>query len=90
MLYEKVYGTSVIGYRPSNSQIIENPVLEKLPNESKKKESESEQVNDNKQKLTLTPSKAPLAINNKQIETRTSDGRRRITPIFVAPAPDIG
>lgn len=27
---------------------------------------------------------------DKQIETRTADGRRRITPIFLAPQPDIG
>ncbi|XP_020707193.2 protein HIRA homolog isoform X2 [Athalia rosae] len=32
-----------------------------------------------------TPAKRPI---NKQIETRTSDGRRRITPMFIPPPPD--
>jgi len=27
---------------------------------------------------------------SRQIETRTRDGRRRITPIFIAPQPDVG
>ena len=27
---------------------------------------------------------------NKQIETKTQDGRRRITPIFLAPQPALG
>ncbi|KAJ9585378.1 hypothetical protein L9F63_002838, partial [Diploptera punctata] len=35
----------------------------------------------------LTPMKGPI---NKQIETRTSDGKRRITPMFIPPAPDSG
>ncbi|XP_068087033.1 protein HIRA [Anabrus simplex] len=35
----------------------------------------------------LTPHKGPI---NKQIETRTSDGKRRITPMFIPPAPDTG
>lgn len=34
---------------------------------------------------TSTPVKAPI---NKQIETRTSDGRRRITPMFIPPPAD--
>ncbi|XP_035717672.1 protein HIRA homolog [Vespa mandarinia] len=33
-----------------------------------------------------TPAKGPI---NKQIETRTSDGKRRITPMFIPPPPDI-
>jgi hypothetical protein len=36
--------------------------------------------------VSLTPAKAPI---NKQIETRTSDGKRRITPMFIPPPPDI-
>lgn len=90
MLYEKVYGTASIGYRHSNAQIIENPVLEKLPEEAEKLQSETVPLEENKQKVNLTPTKVPLPVSNKQIETRTSDGRRRITPIFIAPAPDIG
>lgn len=27
---------------------------------------------------------------DKQIETRLADGRRRITPLFIPPPPDIG
>lgn len=32
-----------------------------------------------------TPVKGPI---NKQIETRTSDGKRRITPMFIPPPSD--
>jgi len=32
-----------------------------------------------------TPVKGPI---NKQIETRTSDGKRRITPMFIPPPAD--
>lgn len=38
------------------------------------------------QSASSTPVKGPI---NKQIETRTSDGRRRITPMFIPPPPDI-
>lgn len=34
---------------------------------------------------TTTPAKGPI---NKQIETRTSDGKRRITPMFIPPSSD--
>jgi len=34
---------------------------------------------------TATPVKGPI---NKQIETRTSDGKRRITPMFIPPPAD--
>lgn len=34
---------------------------------------------------TTTPAKGPI---NKQIETRTSDGKRRITPMFIPPPSD--
>lgn len=34
---------------------------------------------------TTTPVKGPI---NKQIETRTSDGKRRITPMFIPPPAD--
>lgn len=88
-LYEKVYGTSVIGHRQSNALIIENPNLEKLVDDEVKPETKDLLV-DEKPKSTSTPVKTPLPVNNKQVEIRTSDGRRRITPICVAPAPDIG
>ncbi|KAK0181769.1 hypothetical protein PV327_004023 [Microctonus hyperodae] len=35
--------------------------------------------------MSVTSVKGPI---NKQIETRTSDGRRRITPMFIPPPPD--
>lgn len=88
-LYEKVYGTSAIGHRQSNALIIENPNLEKLVDGDIKPEINNASI-DEKPKSTSTPVKTPLPVNNKQVETRTSDGRRRITPICVAPAPDIG
>lgn len=34
---------------------------------------------------STTPAKGPI---NKQIETRTSDGKRRITPMFIPPPSD--
>lgn len=89
-LYEKVYGTSAIGHRQSSALIIENPILEKLPEEIRKPPAENVEVSENKQKTTATPTKTPLPVSTKQLETRTLDGRRRITPICVAPAPDIG
>lgn len=88
-LFEKVYGTTSIGHRQSNALIIENPSLENLPQEPSKLVVENSSNSEKKEKQH-TPSKTSLPTTNKQIETRTSDGRRRITPIFVAPAPDIG
>nr|CAD7414526.1 unnamed protein product [Timema poppensis] len=35
--------------------------------------------------VPTSPMKGPI---NKQIETRTSDGKRRITPMYIPPAPD--
>ncbi|KAI0209772.1 Protein HIRA [Lamellibrachia satsuma] len=35
-------------------------------------------------------SRSSTQYSNKQIETRTKDGKRRITPIFLAPQPDLG
>jgi len=35
--------------------------------------------------VTPSPIKGPI---NKQIEVRTADGRRRITPMFIPPTPD--
>lgn len=85
-----MYGTSAIGHRQSNSLIIENPNLEKLLVDDEVRPEMKNVSIDEKPKSTTTPVKAPLPVNNKQVETRTSDGRRRITPICVAPAPDIG
>lgn len=91
ILFEKVYGTKTIGHRQSNALIIENPSLENLPIEPSKLSVDNNEANSNEKKeKQSTPVKTSLPISNKQIETRTSDGRRRITPIFVAPAPDIG
>ena len=90
-LFEKVYGTSSIGHRQSNALIIENPNLETVAEKLPKQVAEtSDSGNSEKKGKECTLSKTTLPINNRQIETRTSDGRRRITPIFVAPAPDIG
>lgn len=61
-----------------------------MPEDTSKSPVENVEISENKQKTTATPTKTPLPVSTKQVETRTSDGRRRITPICVAPAPDIG
>ncbi|KAK2163973.1 hypothetical protein LSH36_71g03036 [Paralvinella palmiformis] len=87
------------------TQIVESAELFDLQ-KTTKKESDVKSVHDHngltnaerKTQQTLTngttmntPSK-PLVVppTNKQIETRTKDGRRRITPIFLAPQPEFG
>lgn len=80
-----------MGHRQSNALVIENPNLESLPEALPKQIVENNETsNSGKKEQQSTPVKNSLPVNTKQIETRTSDGRRRITPIFVAPAPDIG
>lgn len=36
------------------------------------------------------PVSSSKPVFNKQIETRTADGKRRITPVFIPPAADLG
>ncbi|XP_063868138.1 LOW QUALITY PROTEIN: protein HIRA-like [Scylla paramamosain] len=82
-LHMKLYGKSAQTNASSvNPTIIENPELLRLREEEKtraKTASFSEQI---PRPAPPTPQRAPI---NKQIETRTADGKRRITPMFIPP-----
>ncbi|XP_054287675.1 protein HIRA homolog [Macrosteles quadrilineatus] len=94
-LYEKTYGKSFASSQPTSAGLLENPSLVM----SKKSVPES-QVAVAKVATTPAPAPAPapmaepilppVPVNKKQIETRTSDGKRRITPVFIPPVKDSG
>ncbi|XP_069984346.1 protein HIRA isoform X1 [Penaeus vannamei] len=82
-LHMKLYGKSALTSASlANPTIIENPEFLRLREEEKEKakEANSEQ---SRRPAPPTPQRAPI---NKQIETRTADGKRRITPMFIPPA----
>ncbi|XP_075230856.1 histone cell cycle regulator-like protein [Lycorma delicatula] len=84
-LYERLYGKSMVGGRDSSAIALENPELLGI--------SEGEKIKVAQPPPPLQPPPTPVlhpSPTNKQIETRTSDGRRRITPIFIPPTPDNG
>lgn len=94
-LYEKTYGKSLANSTPASSVVLENPslvmsrkpkvvesVVPKVPVTPAKSPAKSPAPS-----VTTTPTKP---VNNKQIETRTSDGRRRITPVFIPAEVDSG
>ncbi|KAG8257094.1 hypothetical protein J6590_056352 [Homalodisca vitripennis] len=87
-LYEKTYGKSFGSSRQSASAVVlENPslVIHKPPVETVPEVPVSSPA-----KAKEAPASASKPLTNKQIETRTSDGRRRITPIFIPPEVDTG
>lgn len=100
-LLEKTYGKSVLAAKTPNSQcqIVESAAILNLQ-QQQEREQRLDHEKDLNTSVTSTPSKSsssfltngdmPFKPRDKQIETRTSDGRRRITPIFLAPQPDIG
>uniref|UniRef100_A0A2C9JMA3 Protein HIRA n=1 Tax=Biomphalaria glabrata TaxID=6526 RepID=A0A2C9JMA3_BIOGL len=89
---ENIYGKGISLNAAANkgSQIIESAAMLNL----------QQQKNMTTDSLLLTPNKnsnmsasgdrGPFKPRDKQIETRTADGRRRITPIFLAPQPEVG
>lgn len=85
-MYEKMYGISPLE-RQNNNLLIENPEILKMNGKQqcdvKKVDSKEEIKKPSKNVIKPQP-----PILKKQIETRTSDGRRRITPIFIPPTPD--
>ncbi|KAK6192871.1 hypothetical protein SNE40_004268 [Patella caerulea] len=95
---EKIYGKGlpVRSMTNTSNQIIESAAMLNLQQQKEKEAQE----NNNKLPLSSpqTPNKKQPLVNgdvpfkplDKQIETRTPDGRRRITPIFLAPQPDFG
>lgn len=90
-LHERMYGKFL---SPSARQtcVVETPEL--LEVQEKQAEMKNTVVPTNQTELATEqpitqrmPMKGPI---NKQIETRTSDGKRRITPMFIPLAPDSG
>ena len=91
-LHEKKYGKSLLSSTDTYvSRVVETPALLQLQDQLVSKSgvtpsgSSTTAVED--RPVPATPIKGPI---NKQIETRTSDGRRRITPMFIPPTPDRG
>ncbi|CAL1534335.1 unnamed protein product [Lymnaea stagnalis] len=96
-LLENIYGKGISLHAAvtKGSQIIESAAMLNL---QQQKNTGGDSM------LSLTPKKhsnmssqmsssaerAPFKPTDKQIETRTADGRRRITPIFLAPQPEVG
>jgi len=85
-LLKKIYGQNIGPAQNSKPMLIENPELLKLAqNGTDNTDSEAETnvaVNGNSR---ATPSLAKRGPTDKQLEMRTSDGRRRITPIYILP-----
>uniref|UniRef100_A0A2S2NXP5 Protein HIRA n=1 Tax=Schizaphis graminum TaxID=13262 RepID=A0A2S2NXP5_SCHGA len=86
VIFEKMYGISPLE-RHNNNLLIENPAILKM---NGTQQSEVQEVDPKKEIKQPVPNviKPLPPILKKQIETRTSDGRRRITPIFIPPTPD--
>lgn len=85
-MFEKMYGISPL-QRQNNTLLIENPAILKMNGSQPPKT----QKVDSKKEIKQIPKsviKHSVPVLKKQIETRTSDGRRRITPIFIPPTPD--
>lgn len=81
-----------------SSQIIENPELLQAMEEMNGKPKDDEKVKETLQSSPILPvpttpevqeepSKTTLISANKQIEMRLPSGKRRITPMFLTPAP---
>lgn len=82
-LHIKLYGKSAQTSASSvNPTIIENPELLRLREEEKARSKATASSEQTPRPAPPTPQRAPI---NKQIETRTADGKRRITPMFIPP-----
>ncbi|XP_072943481.1 protein HIRA [Epargyreus clarus] len=88
--YEKIYGKCLAnegGGDMSSNLLIECPeiMLAREKQEAKKetpKEETTPKSDKSQSKVVLTPSPVSRPVD-RQIETRTSDGKRRITPVFI-------
>uniref|UniRef100_A0A0B7A8U7 Protein HIRA n=1 Tax=Arion vulgaris TaxID=1028688 RepID=A0A0B7A8U7_9EUPU len=97
-LLETIYGkgASVQLAATKGSQIIESTAMLNLQQQQKTKINESVMLTPSKtnsnmsSKMSASGDNVPFKPTDKQIETRTADGRRRITPIFLAPQPEFG
>ena len=86
-MLKKIYGQNIGLVQNSKPIMIENPEFLKLTqngNDSDAMETESAPRVNGNSKL-LTPSFPKRGPTDKQLEMMTSDGRRRITPIFILP-----
>ncbi|XP_053650542.1 protein HIRA [Cherax quadricarinatus] len=82
-LHMKLYGKSARTTASSvNPTIIENPELLRLREEERLRAKAANASEQSQRPAPPTPQRAPI---NKQIETRTADGKRRITPMFIPP-----
>ncbi|XP_020291848.1 protein HIRA homolog isoform X2 [Pseudomyrmex gracilis] len=86
-LHERLYGKPLANQ--GGCMVMEAPELLNLkppaPNQSPQVVSAPSIPPSIPTNTTTTPVKGPI---NKQIETRTSDGKRRITPMFIPPPAD--
>ncbi|XP_039266238.2 protein HIRA-like isoform X1 [Styela clava] len=80
-LHKKTYGKSMSIM--SQPLVIENPAMLAL---QQQKKAEDDAAFKKPQQDPKTPTKYPT----KQVEVRTQAGKRRITPVFVAPQEDLG
>ncbi|XP_005111056.1 protein HIRA isoform X3 [Aplysia californica] len=96
-LLESVYGKSISLNMATSvgSQIIESAAMLNLQEQQKSKEAKVIAMTPTKNsnmssQMSASGDNTPFKPVDKQIETRTADGRRRITPIFLAPQPEFG
>ncbi|XP_078600353.1 protein HIRA-like isoform X2 [Branchiostoma floridae x Branchiostoma japonicum] len=97
-LHQRIYGKSmaISTQHTVNNTIIENPAMLKLQQqhtEHREKLAANKQVNGTPTKIKNPMLTSPTEKPNpkaQQIETRTPDGRRRITPLCIAPQVDFG
>lgn len=85
VMLKKIYGQTIGQVSSAKPTLIENPELLRLAQNGVEEMDDVEEEN-SKPKPVATV-KGPL---DKQIEMKTSDGRRRITPIFILPNSENG
>ncbi|XP_002732568.2 protein HIRA [Saccoglossus kowalevskii] len=97
MLHKKLYGSSISINDPNHygNTIIETPAMLKIQQQKLDKQTEQKAMQQNN--VTTPKKNIPIMVGEgkpnplaKQIETRTPDGRRRITPLCIAPQVDLG
>ncbi|XP_078681530.1 protein HIRA-like isoform X2 [Branchiostoma floridae x Branchiostoma belcheri] len=97
-LHQRIYGKSmaISTQHTANNTIIENPAMLQLQQHhtaEREKLTANKQVNGTPTKIRNPMLTSPTEKPNpkaQQIETRTPDGRRRITPLCIAPQVDFG
>ena len=101
MLFEKLYGKSHADTETGGLVVVENPELivappQPQPPMNDTTNSKAAPPNNVSPGAASSGSRqgssgsAPRSAINRQIETRTKDGRRRITPVYIPTNPDQG